>query len=67
MVTDDKITDHKLKYEHSREAAKISGWSSGKIDNYEYLTREEILPFNQRQIIEQAKFIYSPSGKVFKK
>ena len=27
---------------------------SGKIDKYEYLTGEEILPSNQRQIIEQA-------------
>ena len=36
--------------------------SSGKIDEYEYLAGEEILPFNQRQIMEQAKFAYSPIG-----
>ena len=30
-------------------------------------TSEEILPSNQRQIIEQAKFVYSPLGKAFKK
>ena len=41
--------------------------SSGKIDKYEYLTGEEILPFNQRQIIEQGKFTYSPLGKAFEK
>ena len=41
--------------------------SSGKIDKYEYLTGEEILPLNQQQIIEQAKFTYSPLGKAFKK
>ena len=29
--------------------------------------REEILPSNQRQIMKQAKFIYSPLGKAFKK
>ena len=40
---------------------------SGKIDKYEYLTGEEILPSNQRQIIEQAKFAYSPLGKAFEK
>ena len=40
--------------------------SSDKIDKYEYLTREEILPSNQKQIIEQAKFTYSPLGKAFK-
>ena len=32
---------------------------------YEYLTGEEFLPSNQRQIIEQVKFAYSPLGKVF--
>ena len=41
--------------------------SSGKIEKYEYLTREEILPSNQKQIIEQAKFTYSPLGKAFGK
>ena len=38
-----------------------------KIDKYEYLTGEEILPFNQRQIIEQVKFTYCPLGKAFEK
>ena len=41
--------------------------SSGKIDKYGYLTGEEILPSNQQQIIEQAKFTYSPLGKAFEK
>ena len=35
-----------------REAANISALSSTKIDKYEYLTSEEILPSNQRQTIE---------------
>ena len=35
------------------ETAKISALSSGKIDKYEYPPGEEILLFNQRQIIEQ--------------
>ena len=30
-------------------------------------TGEEILPSNQQQIIEQAKFAYSPLGKDFEK
>ena len=34
---------------------------------YEYLTGEEILPSNQRQITKQAKFRYSPLGKAFEK
>ena len=54
-------------YDINREAAKISALSSGKIDKYEYLTGEEILPSNQKQIIEQGKFTYSPLGKAFEK
>ena len=34
-------------------------------NKYEYLTGEEILSSNQTQIIEQAKFNYSPLGKAF--
>ena len=34
---------------------------------YEYLTGEEILPLNQQQIIQQAKFAYSPLGKTLEK
>ena len=41
--------------------------SSGKIDKYEYLTGEEILPSNQQQIIQRAKSAYSPLGKALEK
>ena len=67
MTIDDKIRDEKLQYNINREAAKISALSSGKIDKYEYLTGDEILPFNQRQIVKQAKFAYSHLGKAFEK
>ena len=67
MTIEDQIKDEKLQYDIIREAAKISALSSGKIDKYEYLTGEEILPSNQQQIIEQAKFTYSPLGKAFEK
>ena len=67
MTIEDQISDEKLQYDISREAAKISALSSGKIDKYEYLTGEEILPSTQQQIIEQAKFTYSPLGKAFEK
>ena len=56
MTTDNKIRDGKWQYDINREAAKISGLSFGKNDQYEYFTGEEILPSNQRQIIEQPKF-----------
>ena len=57
----------KVQYDINREAVKISALSSGKIHKYEYLTGEDILPSNQQQIIEQAKFTYSPLGKAFEK
>ena len=48
MTIEDQIRDEKLQYDTNREAAKISAFSSGKIDKYEYLTGEEILPSNQQ-------------------
>ena len=50
MTIEDQIKNKKLQYEINREAAKISPLSSGKIDKYEYLTDEEILPSNQQKI-----------------
>ena len=67
MTIENKFKDEKLQYDINREAAKISALSSGKIDKYEYLNGEEILPSNQQQIIEQAKFTYCPLGKAFEK
>ena len=67
MAIGDTIRDEKLQYNINREAAKISALSSGKFDKYEYLTGEEILPHDQRRVIEQAKFAYSPSEKAFEK
>ena len=67
MTIDDQIRNENLHYDLNREAAKISALSSGKTDRYEYLTGEDVLPSNQQQIIEQAKFTYSPLGKVFEK
>ena len=67
MTIKDQIRDEKLQYDVHREASNKSALSSGKIDKYEYLTGEEILPSNQQQIIEQAKFTYSPLGKAFEK
>ena len=67
MTPEDKIRDEKLQYDINIEAAKISVLSSGKINKYEYLTGEEVLPSNQQQIIEHAKFSYSPLGKAFEK
>ena len=67
MTIDNKFTDEKLKYNINRKATKISALSSGKIDKYEYLAGEEILPSNRKQIIEEAKFTYSPLGRALEK
>ena len=67
MAIDDQIRDEKLQYAINREAAKISALSSGKIHKIEYHTGEDILPSNQQQIIEQARFTYSPLRKAFEK
>ena len=45
MTVNNQIRDEKLRYDINREAAKISALLSGKIDRYEYLTGEEILPY----------------------
>ena len=67
MTIEDQIRDEKLQYDINREAGEISALQSGKIDRYEHLTGEELLPSNQQQIIDQAKFTYSPLGKAFQK
>ena len=49
MTIDDQIRDQKLQHDINGEAAKISALSSGKINKYDYLTGDEILPSNQKK------------------
>ena len=65
MTIHDKIRDEELSY-INREEVKTSA-SLDKIDKYEYLTGDEILPSDQSRKREQAKFAYSPLGKAFEK
>ena len=67
MKIDHKIRDEKLQFDIKREAAKVSALSSRKVDKYEYLISEEILPTDQRIVIQQAKFAYFPFRKAFEK
>ena len=60
-----KIRDKKLQYDINREAAKISALSSGKIGKYGYFTDEEILPSNQKQIIEHSESVDNPSIRIY--
>ena len=45
----------------------MSALSSGKIDKNEYLTDEEILPSDERKVIEEATFTYSPLEETLEK
>ena len=67
MTINDQIRDEKLQYDIKREVGKISALSSGSIHEYEYLTDKDILPSNQQQIKEQARFTYSPLEKASEK
>ena len=68
MIIDDKSRDETLQYDINTQAAKVSALSSGKIDKYEYLTPPlPPPPPDQRRVIEQVKFTYSPLGKAFEK
>ena len=67
LAIDDKDRDENLQYDINRKATKISALSLGKIDKYEYLTGEEILPSVQSIMIKQTNFTYSPLGKASQK
>ena len=55
----------KAQYDLDRKAAKISALSCDNLDKYEYLTGEDL--GLKSSTIEQAKFEYSPLGKIFNK
>ena len=67
MSADDKIRDEKLHYYIIREVAKISALISEKIDKFEYLRGETILPPDQRRVKEHAEFTFSPFRKALEK
>ena len=62
-VLDRKIMHNEAQYDVDRKAAKISALSSKNLDKYEYLTGEDL--DLKPSTIEQAKFKYSPLGKIF--
>ena len=49
------------------EKLKISPLFSGKIVIYEYLSGKEILPPQQRKVMQESKFSYSPLEKTLEK
>ena len=56
---------NEAQYDLDIKAAKISALSSNNLDKYEYLTGEDL--GLKPSTIEQAKFEYSPLGKIFNK
>ena len=67
MTIDDKIRDEKLQYDLNIETTKISALQSGKINKYEYLTWEEIIPSDAKRMIERATFKYLSLEKALEK
>ena len=62
-ILDDKIEANNAQYNLDRMNAEISAYSSGDLPKYEYLTKKDI--GHKPDAFEQAKFEYSPLGKVF--
>ena len=60
-----KIMQNGAQYHLDRKAAKISALSSNNLEKYEYVTGEDL--GLKPSTIEQAKFEYSPLGKIFNK
>ena len=62
-MLDNKIKANNAQYDLDRMNAEISAYSSGDLPKYEYLTKKDL---NYKpDAFEQAKFEYSPLGKVF--
>ena len=64
-ILNKKIMQNKAQYDLDRKAAKISALSSNNLDKYEYLTGEDL--GLKPNTIKQARFEYSPLGKIFNK
>ena len=62
-ILNGKIMQNEPQYDLDRKTAKISALSSNNLDKYEYLTAEDL--GLKPSTIEQAKFEYSPLGKIF--
>ena len=62
---DNKIRSNQAQNDLDRQNAKISAISSGELDKYEYLTDEDL--GYKPDVVQKAKFEYSPLGQVFNK
>ena len=62
-ILDDKIKADNAQYNLDRMNAEISAYSSGDLPKYEYLTKKDL--GYKPDAFGQAKFEYSPLGKIF--
>ena len=62
-ILDDKIKANNAQYNLDRMNAEILAYSSSELPKYKYLTRKDL--GYKPDAFEQAKFEYSPLGKVF--
>ena len=64
-ILDNKIRPNQAQYDLDKQNGKISALSSGELDKYEYLTGEDLV--YKPDVVQKAKFEYSPLGQVFNK
>ena len=64
-ILNSKIRSKQAQYDLNRQNAEISALSSGELDKYEYLTGEDL--GYKPDVVQKAKFEYSPLGQVFNK
>ena len=62
-ILDNKIKANNAQYDLDRMNAEISAYSSGDLPKYEYLTKKDL--GYKPDAFGQAKFEYSPLGKLF--
>ena len=62
-ILDEKIKANNAQYDINRLNAEIPAYSRGDLDKYEFLTKQDLK--YKPDALEQAKFPYSPLGKVF--
>ena len=64
-ILDKKIKQNEAQYNLDRKTAKISAFSSNDLDKFEYLIGGDL--DLKLSTVEQARFEYSPLGKIFNK
>ena len=62
-ILNNKIKANNAQCDINRLNAEISAYSSSDLDKYEFLTKQDLK--YKPDALEQAKFAYSPLGKVF--